>query len=592
MLTGQNGILTKAAESSFRTEMSGIEEKVKMRNAEVQIDGKSITEIFTEQVKIEDVKKWDDQLKLEIIYWGEYDIGVNTVSRKYVKQNWESILTKNQAGKEYVENLYYIDKGTADGKEKAYLYDTKVGMVYKVKPTGIGKYKVHSLKELDYQKNNNEGERNVLTEGTLITQESKIIKMGNVACYEPDLAGFVVEKTKAVYYKDKENGETQEESIEEPISEYLSKDGDRVTVTKGNKKYEFFNYETKKWANVKVENSGIVTYWVWIPRYAYKLNGTETDIIFVDLDNKNAETGEDLDDGYIVHSAFSDGQKGTWVSKYETSQVKINEVTDYSYYIPDLDGFNKETTYIEVYEENKGFKEYKLSEIGDIKDFSKKNKWFDYENKIWANIKTVSDGMESWWVWIPRYAYNISGTTTSIMFVDTSNNPLSGGKLPSNYVVHPAFSDGLKGIWTSKYEVSPKVGDREKTNDVNEPDMDGFNPDTTYIELYNDDGTFTEKKLSEIGDLKEFISKNRWYDYSKQIWANIKVVSDGVESWWVWIPRYAYNITGIETEIIFLREDSNNPRDGSTLPSNYVVHPAFSDGKKGIWTSKYEVNKK
>ena len=97
--------------------MSGIEEKVKMRNAEVQIDGKSITEMFTEQVKIEDVKKWDDQLKLEIVYWGEYDIGVNTVSRKYVKQNWESILTKNHAGKEYVDNLYYIDKGTADGKE-------------------------------------------------------------------------------------------------------------------------------------------------------------------------------------------------------------------------------------------------------------------------------------------------------------------------------------------------------------------------------------------------------------------------------------------------------------------------------------------
>ena len=129
--------------------MSGIEEKVKMRNAEVQIDGKSITEMFTEQVKIEDVKKWDDQLKLEIVYWGEYDIGVNTVSRKYVKQNWKSILTKNQDGKEYVDNLYYIDKETADGKEKAYLYDTKVGMVYKVKPTGIGKYKVHSLKELE-----------------------------------------------------------------------------------------------------------------------------------------------------------------------------------------------------------------------------------------------------------------------------------------------------------------------------------------------------------------------------------------------------------------------------------------------------------
>lgn len=572
--------------------MSGIEEKVKMRNAEVQIDGKSITEMFTEQVKIEDVKKWDDQLKLEIVYWGEYDIGVNTVSRKYVKQNWKSILTKNEDGKEYVDNLYYIDKETADGKEKAYLYDTKVGMVYKVKPTGIGKYKVHSLKELDYQKNNNEGERNVLTEGTLITQESKIVKVGNVACYEPDLAGFVVEKTKAVYYKDKENGETQEASIEEPISEYLNKEGDRVTVTKEDKQYEFYNYEKQKWANIKVENSGIVTYWVWIPRYAYKLNGTETDIIFVDLDNKNAETGEELETGYILHSAFSDGKKGIWVSKYETSQVTSNEVTDYSYYVPDLEGFDKEKTYIEVFDGKDGFIEYKLSEIGDIKEFSKKNKWFDYENQIWANIKTVSDGMEAWWVWIPRYAYNISGTTTSIMFIDTSNNPLSGEKLPSNYVLHPAFGNDLKGIWVSKYEVSQKVGDREKTNDVNEPDMDGFNPDTTYIELYNDDGTFTEKKLSEIGDLKEFISKNRWYDYSKQIWANIKVVSDGVESWWVWIPRYAYNITGIETGVIFLREDSNNPRDGSTLPSNYVEHPAFSGGLKGIWASKYEVSQK
>ena len=65
--------------------------------------------------------------------------------------------------------------------------------------------------------------------------------------------------------------------------------------------------------------------------------------------------------------------------------------------------------------------------------------------------------------------------------------------------------------------------------------------------------------------------------------------TDGVESWWVWIPRYAYSITGNNTYIIFI-DTENRPLDGSsnTLPSNYIVHSAFEDGKKGIWASKFE----
>ena len=161
--------------------------------------------------------------------------------------------------------------------------------------------------------------------------------------------------------------------------------------------------------------------------------------------------------------------------------------------------------------------------------------------------------------------------------------------MPSNYVIHEAFKDGKKGIWASKYESSQKVGKRETTKDVNIPDLSGFNKENTYIEIYNDNGTFTEKKLSEISDITEFIKNNRWYDYSKQIWANIKTVSDdGKESWWVWIPKYAYNITGVETRIIFLAENGK-PNDGSSLPSNYVPHPGFS-GLSGIWASKYEVS--
>ena len=120
--------------------------------------------------------------------------------------------------------------------------------------------------------------------------------------------------------------------------------------------------------------------------------------------------------------------------------------------------------------------------------------------------------------------------------------------------------------------------------------MSGFNPNTTWIEVYNDNGSFTETKLADIGNIEQFARSNRWYDYSKKIWANVKVVANGVETWWVWIPKYAYSITGDETNIIFL-DENNNPRDGGTLASNYVPHPAFKN-RNGLWVSKYEVDEK
>jgi hypothetical protein len=571
--------------------MLGIEEQVEFRQIECELVNKKITDIFTEQVKISDMKKWDAQLKLEIIYWGKYDIGTNKLSRDYAKKYWEEIIRNGDNEKEYVDNLYYIDQETAGGKKEKYIYDINVDQVYKIAQTTIGKYKVHSIAELDYQYENGVGERDVETQGTLITAESKIVKVGNVACYEPDLSGFVKERTKAVYYKTNSDNSIDENAIELPISQYLGKgeENGRITI-ENEEEYEFYNYEAEKWANIKVENSGLVTYWVWVPRYAYYLSDTKTEIIFVDTNNKNALTGEDLPADYVVHSAFADGQKGIWVSKYETSQGVNTEVSDYPYYIPDMSGFNAETTYIEVYNGTDGFTETKLADINDLTEFSKKNNWFDYNNQVWANIKTVSDGMESWWVWIPRYAYNITGTSTSIKFIDTNDKPLTGEDLPSNYVVHPAFSNGLKGIWVSKYETTQTIGESPTTNNVNKPDLDGFDKEKTYIEIYNEKkDKFVETKLADIDDLDEFLEKNEWYDYSKQKWANIKVVSEGVETWWVWIPKYAYNITGIETSVIFLDADGN-PTDGSTLPSNYIPHSAFNNGLTGIWASKYEAS--
>ena len=139
------------------------------------------------------------------------------------------------------------------------------------------------------------------------------------------------------------------------------------------------------------------------------------------------------------------------------------------------------------------------------------NKWYDYDNKMWANAVTVSetnrntylnasagttiqmDDINTMWVWVPRYTYtylntntpqeikikfesgtNSSGTikctdnvtgesSTSETCTDTTNNGLKAGT--STYT-HPAFwwdknddsirteDEELTGIWVGKFEVS------------------------------------------------------------------------------------------------------------------------------------------
>ena len=101
-----------------------------------------------------------------------------------------------------------------------------------------------------------------------------------------------------------------------------------------------YDYDAKKWANAQTQDGSM---WVWIPRFAYKVNSsTKTfDIVFlkdttnVYVDNgveKNAET-----EGYIVHPAFKDESSidyanggwdkeltGIWVSKFEAGFASGN----------------------------------------------------------------------------------------------------------------------------------------------------------------------------------------------------------------------------------------------------------------------------
>lgn len=117
--------------------------------------------------------------------------------------------------------------------------------------------------------------------------------------------------------------------------------------------------------------------------------------------------------------------------------------------------------------------------------FLEKEKWYDYNEKRWANAKT-EDG--SYWVWIPTFAYRIAyyndvnktdlkGYRIQNDYVDKNYKPVKfpedvitknikveikyiledGTDIPEGYTIHPAFfKDKVmgNGFWIAKYKAT------------------------------------------------------------------------------------------------------------------------------------------
>ena len=323
--------------------------------------------------------------------------------------------------------------------------------------------------------------------------------------------------------------------------------------------------------------------------------------------------------GYIVHSL--EYAKLMLEGKYETKSgmnVKAVKSSDGTiFFEPDLSFFSNKTDIV-YYSTDLTQKKYK-----SIKDYMKEGNplkikegeetytFADYsesaENRIWANIRCSANGVESWWVWIPRYAYKLNTSTnkSEIIFVGTDNKPLDKGKygdtLPEGYTLHEAFSqgDGLKGIWFSKYEPTKSDSIEIDKSIGKAPDMSKFKAENTKLIYYNKDdlSDYKEVEYSANPEQTKEIEGTTYYFYSYEdkIWANIKCNANGIESWWTWIPRYAYKKEdGYEAMSVILVDKNDKPLDtetyGDSIPTRYTVHEAFSqgDGLEGIWFSKYE----
>ena len=678
VLFDEDGIITKARLSTFANEMSNIKENVELQKSKHAAEllkssaDESVTDfnstLFEKNLNLNeyDIKT---SLKREILYSREgypSDISIDS----YEDEDFEDGVEIDKNGD--VQGIYVLDKETADGNENSYLWDMQTDIVYKIKPTKIGKSVYHSYAIAALGINPTGAE---VTYDLLIADEAQFIEKENISYYEPDLTGYSKSNTKIIYWsQDYLNNPTRalarSDYIELPVQEYIKMGKPAKLLGKNfpedtqekllNQEYVFYDYENQVWGNVKTDANELECWWVWIPRYAYKINasnnteltaiinsdGNPIDIKFINTENKIAKN-QKLPDDYIAHSAFtttgknSEGKeestdlKGIWMSKYEPSYTNDYVPLGSACYAPDMDGFDEENTYIELYDkktESFGdqitLKNANLSTI-NTQYVEQDEIWYDYSNNIWANVKTKANDIECWWVWIPRYAYKIVDGVqeTDIIFIDLKNRPIDkakfGTSLPEGYEVHPAFipsgEDGeknLKGIWVSKYEPSFVAKEQVPISNLcYAPDMEGFDKENTYIEIYDSNGNaVVEEKLLKDVDLSTINAGNAWYDYSNQKWANIKTIANGIECWWVWIPRYAYVITDTsaetatnkitETGVVFV-DTNNKPIDseryGEQLQDCYVVHPAFTetetndDGEevvvkelKGIWMSKYE----
>ena len=307
---------------------------------------------------------------------------------------------------------------------------------------------------------------------------------------------------------------------------------------------DWYDYSQQKWANLYVENGGIESYFVWIPRYVYKqdtansTSGNERmDVKFVNLDNEYVDgtTGEVTSwatlqsQGYQLPEAFRFAETdlpGYWMSKYQLSE------------------FNNNSTY-KIYFETTST-----------------------PNKI--SVKNLTVGSDA----IVSYTYAINGK-----IVHTSNNP-------DNYDF-TGLASGDKAICVTGLDADGRiVGSFTylfKVADVNAPDTSAFDPDTTFYVYYDDDGT----EHNEI-PIRENAPSN-WYDYTSAYWANIVTRNNGLETYYVWIPRYEFQInsTTQRTYVNFIKGTGTQTTSGYAIPEAFTFNGVQLPG---FWISKYQLS--
>ncbi|MBR6689494.1 MAG: hypothetical protein IKL68_05710 [Clostridia bacterium] len=452
------------------------------------------------------------------------------------------------------------------------------------------------------------------------THKAAFEKRGNIYYNTPDLTGFNPEKTFFVSYDADGN---------EKIGNNISKKPPE----------NWFDYENKEWANVVVVNEsiGTTTYFVWIPRYAYKVDksGKKVDVRFVNNSNEYVTYNEtkityndtepmfDADGNqtnYVISSAFyinlgketSEVKQlsGFWMSKYElndtiditnintcygTNYIEITGITHtgvamFDYY---LDGNliieNTGTTY--------KFENLKNDTIYNIKIVGKSGYGEElavYEREI-TTLGSNTNGMTT---------FKADARHNSIIIYDTSLTDIARQnrvKTYEYYLDDELITTNTNGKYTFEglerqrtYKVTIKVkdtgiyyGEYTRTfttpevpvyGEANAPELGELLKAGTYYLTWDADGNeIRTEVVDESGNAVAV--PDGWYDYSNKKWANIVVVNEsiGATTYFVWIPKYEYRVMGAESSYA-----SDEKVDIAFIPTTrleatpgYILHSAF-----------------
>lgn len=304
----------------------------------------------------------------------------------------------------------------------------------------------------------------------------------------------------------------------------------------------WYNYRSKQWANIYVESEGVEGYYVWIPRYCYKVDteNQRTDIKFIDVYNRyiDASTKQTIEwqtlkaQGYVIPDAFQWGEykeiilSGYWMNKYELSELD---------------------SYTLSYNITASKTQFFVSSINTNTD---KN-IATYTYAMDGEIKYTSTTLQNY-----AFNANVKENPESIINVTA---------LDSNGTIIGSMTKKLEQV------------------EVNKPDLTGFDKDTTFYVYWDDN----DVEHSEIPITKD--PPIDWYNYSYTSWANIVTRNNGMESYFVWIPRYQYKVNNNNqrTDIRFIEGISTQTDVGYKIPD------AFTFGGKeltGYWISKYELS--
>ena len=344
----------------------------------------------------------------------------------------------------------------------------------------------------------------------------------SIKYYSPDLTGF---NGKQTYYVVYDNGA-------------MTIPG-RCDIMDPSEVAGWYDYENKQWANIVTVNDNTITYWVWIPRFAYYVNGSTEEIYFVDTSNNCTMkvngvettyegTGDTVvidNKTYTLSDAFkfdSKSLKGYWISKYEVQ------------FDPDRNRVLTETS----------------------------------GNKI--SIDLLQRGTGPYILYINGVKQN--GTIT---------------EFPAEITVDTSKENDIMLIDTSTEAIYTAIDSKV------EIDLSGFSTSCTYYVEYDSDGNEKtgDKTLIQVNaDGTPANAPKDWYDYDNKKWANIMTKgkdenNNELITYWVYIPRYEYKVINDKLDINFLPVGENT-HEGYTVPYSFTF-----DNKplKGYWISKYEV---